>query len=128
MEVSKGAMTFLLTGVRAVAGFRVFAFEGIAADYTRSAFTIRADLVLVRRYGIHIQELPLLCRSALERCVGDEAKREFIYTEEDMRVHADKVTAQDEALKMRRASRRRPTRPFAIGRTRPLTFGTDRRI
>jgi hypothetical protein len=56
-------MQFVLTGFTQDLGCRVFAFDGIAVDRIRTAFTVRADMALIRRYGIQIQELPLLCRS-----------------------------------------------------------------
>lgn len=57
-------MQYILSGFTQDMGFRVFRFEGVAVDRprTRTVFTVRADLALIRRYGIQIQELPLLCR------------------------------------------------------------------
>ena len=66
-------MQFVMTGFTQDIGFRVFAFEGIAGDGTRTPFTVRLDLALSRKYGIRIQELPLLCLGHLER--RDEASR-----------------------------------------------------
>jgi hypothetical protein len=34
---------------------------------TRTHFVVRADLELMRKYEIRVQELPLLCRRLLER-------------------------------------------------------------
>ena len=65
-------MQFTLTGFSQVKEFRVFTFEGVAADRSRSAFTVRTDLALARQYAIRIQELPLLCRAVLERHEGDQ--------------------------------------------------------
>jgi len=67
-------MQFLLTGFREDLGFRVFAFQGVAADNTRSAFWVRADIALIRRYGIRVQELPLLCRGLLEIRIEGEIR------------------------------------------------------
>ncbi|HEY1947155.1 MAG TPA: hypothetical protein VGG97_09135 [Bryobacteraceae bacterium] len=77
-------MQFILTGFTQDTGFRVFAFEGVAADRTRTAYTIRADLALTRKHGIRIQELPLLCRGLLERSPEGEQKCPMIFTEEEM--------------------------------------------
>lgn len=101
-------MQFILTGFSEVAGFRVFAFEGIAADWTRTAFTVRTNLALTRRYGIRLQELPLLCRAVLE-CREGEVQRAFTFTEGDMRLHADRVAARGEAARQRKSPRQRPT-------------------
>jgi len=103
-------MQFIITGFTQELGCRVFAFEGIAADRIRMAFTVRADLALVRRYGIQIQELPLLCRSLLER--RDEAceTQAFTFSEEEMRTCATaRAAAKDEAAHRRRPPRRPPS-------------------
>jgi hypothetical protein len=87
-------MQFILVGFNQDTEFRTFAFQGIAADRTRSDFTVRADLVLSRKYGIRVQELPLLCRRLLERDDRGEEKRTLTFTEEDMRLHANTETAR----------------------------------
>ena len=100
-------MQFILTGFSEIAGFRVFAFEGIAADWTRTAFTVRTNLALTRRYGIRLQELPLLCRAVLERS-DDEEQRALTFTEEDMRLHADGVALREKAARQRKSQVRLP--------------------
>ncbi len=99
-------MQFVLRGFSHAMGCRVFAFEGIAADRKRAMFTVRADLALTRRYGIHLQELPLLCRAVLEQCHEGREDRAFLYSEESMRLHAEDVAARAEAARQRRAPRR----------------------
>ena len=103
-------MQFVLTGFTQDVGFRVFTFEGIAADRVRTAFTVRADLALIRRHGIRIQELPLLCRSLLERCEGESETRGLTFTEEDMALHA-KVRADDvrHRASLKKSPPRRPS-------------------
>ena len=66
-------MQFVLVGFSSDLGFRVFSFEGIAEDRTRTRFAVRTDLALIRNYGIRVQELPILCRGLLER--RDETQR-----------------------------------------------------
>jgi len=100
---------FLLTGFSQDMGFRVFAFERIAEDRTRTPYTVKTDLALTRRYGIRLQELPLLCRAVLERCQEGEEKRAFAYAEEDMRLYADCAAAREEAAKHRKPMRRPAT-------------------
>jgi hypothetical protein len=100
-------MQFILTGFTQDLGCRVFAFEGIAADRIRTAFTVRADLALIRRYGIQIQELPLLCRSVLERRDEASLTQGFTFTEDEMRTcAAARAAAKDEAAHRRRPPRR----------------------
>ncbi len=60
-------MQFVLVGFTHDMGFRVFAFECMGEDRTWTKCSVRADLALTRRYGIPVQELPLLCRSVLDR-------------------------------------------------------------
>jgi hypothetical protein len=61
MEKSLQQMQFTLTGFTQDAGCRVFAYEGVGDDRVRIRFTVRADLALSRKYGIRLQELPLMC-------------------------------------------------------------------
>ena len=98
-------MQYVLTGFTHDMGFRLFAFEGIGQDRVRTPYSVKADLALTRRYGIRMQELPLLCRAILERRDEGEQQRTFIYTEADMCAQAD-VRAQDAA-----ASKRKTPRP-----------------
>lgn len=97
---------FVFKGFSQTAGIRVFAFESIGADATRTTFTVKTDLALTRTFGIRLQELPLLCRAVLERsCTGVE-KRNFAYTEEDMGRYADWAAALTEAAVKRKQARR----------------------
>src|SRR5579864_3250896 len=82
-------MQYILTGFTHDVGFRVFAFEGIGEDRMRTIFSVRADLALVKKYGIRMQELPLLCRAILEQRDGTDTTRAFTYTEDAMCLRAD---------------------------------------
>jgi hypothetical protein len=110
LKVSSGRsvkMQFVLTGFTQDLGCRVFAFEGIAADRMRTAFTVRADLAMTRRYGIQIQELPLLCRSLLERRDEASETQALTFTEDEMRTCATaRAAAKDEAAHRRKPPRR----------------------
>ena len=108
-------MQFILTGFTQNAGFRVFAFEGIAGDRTRTAFTVRTDLALIRRYGIRIQELPLLCRGLLEQRDEGEQERTMTFTEAGMRLHADNCAAERDAARKNKSTHRSPTNPTGTG-------------
>jgi hypothetical protein len=100
-------MRYVLTGFTHDMGFRVFAFDGVADDRARSEYRVRTDLALTRRYGIRMQELPLLCRGILERRVEDE-EHAFTYSEADMRLHADVCAARDAEAKKKKAAFRKP--------------------
>ena len=108
-------MQFILTGFTQDTGFRVFAFEGIAGDRTRTAFTVRTDLALIRRYGIRLQELPLLCRGLLEQRGEGEQERTMTFTEEGMRLHADRCAAERDAARKKKSTHRPPTNPTRTG-------------
>jgi hypothetical protein len=101
-------MQFILTGFTEETGFRVFAFEATAPDKTRSVHTVRADLALTRRYGIQMQELPLLCRGLLDKCGEGQYQAAMVYTEEDMRLHSRTCTDARNAAILKRKSTRRP--------------------
>ena len=100
-------MPFILTGFRHEMGFRVFAFELREGVPDHVIFTVRADLDLIRRYNIRLQELPLLCRSLLERR-GDDDGRAFTFTEDEMRACADNRTAERNEAARRKKIPRRP--------------------
>lgn len=67
-------MRYILIGFTEDIGFRVYEFQGIDEDRKRTPYMVRADLALARRYGIHLQELPLLCRGLLEMQHADETR------------------------------------------------------
>lgn len=95
-------MQFLLTGFTHEKGFRVFTFEGISSERIRVAFTVRADLALSRRYGIRLQDLPLICRSLLEDIGEGEQEHVLTFTEEAMRVRASKIAASQALARVAR--------------------------
>jgi hypothetical protein len=105
-------MQFTLIGFSQDTGFRVFAFEGAAAGRIRTEYTVRADLDLIRKYGIRVQELPLLCRRLLERAGEGEQECTATFTEEEMRLHAlNCAAARNAAIHKRKSPRTPPTHP-----------------
>jgi hypothetical protein len=108
-------MQFILTGFTQDIGFRVFAFEGVAIGQIRTAFTVRADLALSRRYGIAMQELPLLCRGlpdrrsdGVETAVENVENHSLIFSEDEMRACADKRATDKALAALKRKAPRRP--------------------
>lgn len=99
-------MQYVLTGFSESLGFRIFAFEGVCTGRERRPYTVRADLALARRYGIRLQELPLLCRSILDRLAEDDPGRAFTYSEDDMCCHAVGTAARRLAENKRKNPRR----------------------
>jgi len=98
---------YVLTGFTHDVGFRVFAFDGIGEDRVRTPYIVRADLSLTRKYGIRMQELPLLCRTILEQRDGNDTQRTFTYTEAAMCDRADMIAAS--AAQKKKPSRRPPS-------------------
>jgi hypothetical protein len=107
-SVANAKMQFILKGFSQDMGLRTFAFEGIGVDRTRTAFTVGTDLALSRRYGIRLQELPLLCRGILERRDEAEETRAFTFTEADMYHQAHVCATAREGAAHRRKPPRRP--------------------
>lgn len=99
-------MQYILTGFSHDAGSRVFAFELIGEDRIRTAYSVRADLALAGKYGIRVQELPLLCRNILEQRDGADVQRAFTYTEAAMCLRASARAA--EAAEQKKKTPRRP--------------------
>ena len=109
-------MQFTLTGFTQDAGSRVFAYEGTGEDRVRIKFTVRADLALSRKYGIRLQELPLMCLGILERSSEtDEASgtepngdpRAMTFTEDAMMRYSEDCLAARDAAALKRTSLRR---------------------
>ncbi len=99
-------MQFILTGFTHDLGYRVFAFDRLAEDRTRTQCTVRADLALIRRYGIQIQDLPLLCRGLLDRSDERPEMPSLTFTEQEMRICADERAAARELAAGKRKSRK----------------------
>lgn len=102
-------MQFILNGFTHDMGFRVFAFECIGEDRVRTKCTVRADLALARRYGIQIQELPLLCRGLLDRRDEGDEIQSLTFTEEQIRACADARAAARDAAAIKRKLRHGPS-------------------
>lgn len=98
-------MQYILTGFTHDVNFRVFAFACVGKDKVGTDFTVRADLVLARKYGIRIQELPLLCREILERQSGGDLQQMLTYAEADMSLHADACSQRAKEQKNRYTNR-----------------------
>jgi hypothetical protein len=103
-------LQFMLTGFTQDMAFRVFAFERMGSDRVRTKIAVRADLALSRRYGIPMQELPLLCRNLLERNDSGDETRTITFSEDDMCLHAkDRTSAKAAAAQRRKPPRRTPS-------------------
>ena len=101
-------MQFVLTGFTPDNGFRVFAFDGVNEDRVRTAFTVRVDLAVIRTYGIRMQDLPLLCRSLLERRDAASEIHALTFGEDEMSNFAKDGQAAREAAAQKRKPPRKP--------------------
>ncbi len=101
-------MEFIFTGFRQNSNVRQYSFDGIGADRTRTRFIVGADLALIRKYAIAMQELPLLCLRLLERRGETDQARTLMFTEDDMRGYASNVTAARDAAALKKKAPRRP--------------------
>ena len=105
-------MEYVLTGFHQASSIRQYAFQRIAADRTRTEFTVGVDLDLVRKYQISLQELPLLCRHFLEgQPPAQEAEEAhtMTFSEEDMLGYANRRAAEQSEAKKKKAHRMPPS-------------------
>ena len=101
-------MEFVFNGFRQDNNVRHYAFERVGSDSARTRFLVDADLGLIRKYDITVQELPLLCRRLLERRPEGEPAQTITFTEEDMRAHASTCAAARLEAAQKRKPHRRP--------------------
>ncbi len=99
-------MNFIFSGFKQINNVRRFSYEAVAEDSSRRQFVVGADLLLIRKYQITMQELPLLCLHLLETSPDGPQSRTF--TEDDMRTHAGNRWAAREIAAAKRKPVRRP--------------------
>ena len=101
-------MKFIFTGFRQTGSIRQYAFDGVEEGRTRTAFSVEADLTLLRKHAIAVQELPLLCVRLLEQLEESEGPHSLVFTEQDMLGFANDRAAAQEAARQRRRIHRAP--------------------
>jgi hypothetical protein len=99
---------FVLSGFSQQSGIRLFAFEAVSKDRSRTQLTVSADLSLIRSYGIHLQDLPMLCRELLESFPEADMGSDYNFTEADMQRHNEIQAAARLASAQKKKSARRP--------------------
>ena len=108
-------MAYRFTGFTNDLGFRVFKFElcGIEYDHGRvhKEYTFRADLALVLKYGVPLQELPRLCQGMLESGIVEDGRYDFTYTEADMIAYTQANAAAVELENTKRSHQQRSDAP-----------------
>ena len=106
----------VLTGFTHESGFRVFTFDRVNGKGSRTKCIVRAEMALVREYGIPIQDLPLLCRGLLDHIEDREDESDALsitFAAEAMRGCADERAAARTAAANRRKPPRKPSRENA---------------
>src|SRR5581483_7798890 len=76
------SMVFILTGFHQAQGIRYYVYQGQHEDRTSTEFTVDADVRLLPKYNIALQELPLLCRRLLENEHPDASRPAVTFTED----------------------------------------------
>src|SRR5262249_11519993 len=107
-------MDYFLNSFHHESNIRTFLFDGIDADRRRTPFTVCADLGMIRKYEISLQELPLLCRYLLEGQAADTPLRALTFTEADMLAHAGRRAVALSAAKERRGRRKVNAMPESL--------------
>jgi len=97
-------MHYVLAGFRQSEHTRRYYFDAIDEDHDRKRVCVSANIDLIRKYGISIQELPLLCRRLLEK---QSNVISVDFTESEMVLFADKRAADATAAIVHRRPRRR---------------------
>ncbi len=102
-------MEFVLTGFQNERNVRRYTFQLVGTDRKRhEEMTVGADLALIRKHRIPLQELPLLCRRLLEaHSAGPSKASALMFTEKDMLAYAhDRAVAESAAEQKKRAHRK----------------------
>jgi|SRR5579871_2461317 len=107
----------ILTGFRQANGIRSYMYQCQHEDGSSSEFTVDAEVNLLQKHGIGLQELPLLCRRVLEKQNSDVLLRTVTFTEDLMKEQADQRTALKQAAQNKRKPHRKP-RPGLSGPNR----------
>ena len=98
-------------------GVRLYSFEGVVSQGIRKGFLVTADIALLTKHRVRIQEVPMMCLRLLESSAEAEPQLEFlVLTEADMIAHVRAKAAEAEKAASARKKRPfRPANPVALG-------------
>jgi hypothetical protein len=102
-------MEFVLTGFRQDSNVREYTFQPLSTGHDRRVWTVSADLSLMRKHKIPLQELPLLCRRLLEAHADGPKDGALMFTERDMLGYVSNRSAAEVAAEHKRRARRMPS-------------------
>jgi len=98
-------------------GVRLYRFEGVVSQEIRKGFLVTADIALLTKHHVRIQEVPMICLRLLESSAEAEPQLEvLVLTEADMLNHVQAQAAEKEKAAAKRTKRPfRPANPVALG-------------
>jgi len=100
-------------------GVRLYSFEEVASEGTRKDFLVTADVALLTKHHVRIQEVPMMCLRLLENSAEAEPQLQFlVLTEADMLAHVRAKAAEAE-----KAASKRTKRPFRPANPVPIALG-----
>ena len=106
----------VLTGFSQENNIRRYTFQALPAGNQRSApaspkkeWTVSADLSLMRKHKIPLQELPLLCKRVVEAQAEQAKVDTLIFSERDMLGYASNRSAAELAAEVKKRARRMPS-------------------
>lgn len=102
-------MEFVLTGFSQENNIRRFKFQALPAGQNKKEWTVSADLSLMRKHKIPLQELPLLCKHLLEAQGENPSADSLTYAERDMLGYANDRSAAAMAAEIKKRARRMPS-------------------
>ena len=111
-------MKFAYMGFRhETTGVRLYSFEGVVSQGIRKDFLVTADIALLTKHHVRIQEVPMMCLRLLESSAEAEPQLEFlVLTEADLIAHVRAKAAEAEKAASKRTKRPfRPANPVALG-------------
>ncbi len=96
-------------------GVRLYSFEEVVSHEIRKAFLVTADIALLTKHHVRIQEVPMMCLRLLESSAEAEPQLEvLVLTEADMIAHV-KAAEDEKAASKKRKRPFKPANPVALG-------------
>lgn len=112
---------FVLTGFSQENNVRRYTFQALPAGNQKPVggvkagagqvkeWTVSADLSLMRKHKIPLQELPLLCKRLVEQQSEQGKEDALMFTERDMLGYASNRSAAELAAEVKKRARRMPS-------------------
>ena len=100
-------MKFIYTGfTHETVGVRQYDFEGVVSPGVRKGFLVTADVALMTKHHIQIQDAPMMCMRLLEGSAGTEPQLDLlVLTEANMLTHALARAAEKEEAAKKKSRR-----------------------